>query len=393
MKKNIFTKIAATVATSAAVAVAIAVDASSSDAASLKPTPLIVDDDGSQDGLAALAYMLANPQFDVQAITMSHGVARPESEDFQNGLKRMLGLLDATEIPVGIGSPVPLSGNNAFPGFIRNDADNFYAPFVTLPEEIPSIEFESAAELIVETVKNSPEPVAILSTGSLTNIAEALRLDSSIINNIEVLQIMGGAVFVPGNLGVLPEPPFSTNTVAEFNIWVDPLAAFEVFEAGEEGLKIQLTPLDATNKIAFDREDYEAWLATGTPESILAAQLLDFSLVVVGGDVNPNPLWDMVAAIDLSESTFSPETLLHIQVDTESAPGPTQGQTNAISGLPPNVFVSLDPSFDNLPFNASEVFSYLEQTLSVPEPTSVMSLLALLAIGIGSQLKRKAQKP
>ncbi len=175
-----------------AIAVALAVDAPSSNAASLTPTPLIVDDDGSQDGLAALAYMLANPNFDVQAITMSHGVARPESEDFQNGLKRMLGLLDATEIPVGIGSPVPLDGNNAFPDFIRNDADNFFAPFVTLPEEIPAIEFESAAELIVETVKNSPEPVAILSTGSLTNIAEALRIDPSIINNIEVLQIMGG---------------------------------------------------------------------------------------------------------------------------------------------------------------------------------------------------------
>lgn len=393
MKKNIFTQIAATLATSTVIAVALAVDAPSSDAASLTPTPLIVDDDGSQDGLAALAYMLANPNFDVQAITMSHGVARPESEDFQNGLKRMLGLLEATEIPVGIGSPVPLSGNNAFPGFIRNDADNFFAPFVTLPEEIPAIEFESAAELIVETLKNSPEPVAILSTGSLTNIAEALRLDPSIINNIEVLQIMGGAVFVPGNLGVLPSPPFSTNTAAEFNIWVDPLAASEVFEAGEAGLNIQLTPLDATNKIAFDREDYEAWLATGTPESVLAAQLLDFSLVVVGGDVNPNPLWDMVAAINLSESAFSPETPLHIEVDTESAPGATQGQTNAVSGLPPNVFVSLDPSFENLPFNASEVFSYLEETKSVPEPTSVFGLLALLAIGVGSQLNRKAQKP
>jgi purine nucleosidase/pyrimidine-specific ribonucleoside hydrolase len=393
MKKNIFTQIAATVATSVAIAVALAVDAPSSNAASLTPTPLIVDDDGSQDGLAALAYMLANPNFDVQAITMSHGVARPESEDFQNGLKRMLGRLEATDIPVGIGSPVPLDGNNAFPDFIRNDADNFFAPFVTLPEEIPSIEFEEAAELIVETVKNSPEPVAILSTGSLTNIAEALRIDPSIINNIEVLQIMGGAVFVPGNLGVLPEAPFSTNTVAEFNIWVDPLAASEVFEAGEAGLNIQLTPLDATNKIAFDREDYEAWLATGTPESILAAQLLDFSLVVVGGDVNPNPLWDMVAAINLSESAFSPETPLHIEVDTESAPGATQGQTNAVSGLPPNVFVSLDPSFDNLPFNASEVFSYLEETKSVPEPTSVFGLLALLAIGVGSQLNRKAQKP
>ncbi|MBD2104306.1 nucleoside hydrolase [Leptolyngbya sp. FACHB-261] len=343
-------------------------------------TPLIVDDDGSQDGLAALAYMLANPKFDVEAITMSHGVARPESQSFQSGLRRMLGFLDATDIPVGIGSATPLEGNNAFPAFIRNDADKFYAPFVTLPDDVPAIDFQPAAELIVQTIKNSPEPVAILATGSMTNIAQALRIDSSIINNIAVLQIMGGAVFVPGNLGVLPEPPFSTNRVAEFNIWLDPVASKEVFEAGERGLNIQLTPLDATNQVAFTRDDYRAWLATGTPESELAAELLDFSLVVVGGDVNPNPLWDMVAAINLSEPDFAPEVPLHIKIDAESAPGASQGQTVPFAGLPPNVLASLNPSFDNLGFSASEVFS-AQQAQAVPEPTSILGLLVAGAVG------------
>ena len=84
---------------------------------------------------------------------------------------------------------------------------------------------------------------------------------------------MGGAVFIEGNLPVIPEPPFSTNTAAEFNIWIDPVAAQEVFDAGEQGLKIQLTPLDATNQVEFDREDYQAWLDTGTPESIIAARI------------------------------------------------------------------------------------------------------------------------
>ncbi|KMW70063.1 nucleoside hydrolase [Limnoraphis robusta CS-951] len=358
----------------------------------MKPTPLIFDDDGSQDGLAALSYILANPKFDLKAITMSHGVARPESEDFQMGLKRMLGFLDATDIPVGIGSAVPLTGDNAFPDFIRNDAEKFYAPFVTLPEEVPDIEFGTAAELLVETINNSPEPVAILSTGSMTNMAEALRIDPGIIDNISVLQIMGGALFVPGNLGVIPEPPFSTNEVAEFNIWLDPVASQEVFQAGENGLNIQLTPLDATNKIEFTREDYEAWLATGTPESILAAEFLDFSLVVVGGDVNPNPLWDMVAAINLSELEFSPETGLHIEIDTESAPGETQGQTQVIPGLPPNTLVSLDPSFDNLSFNAGNLFAYLEESKSVPEPTTAAGLLIFGALGAVLTRQKKQTK-
>ena len=343
---------------------------------SLTPTPLIFDDDGSQDGFAALAYLLANPQFDIQAITMSHGVARPENEGFQTGLKQLLGRLDATDIPVGIGSPVPLSGDNAFPGFVRNDADNFFAPFVNLPETVPDLEFATAAELIVETVNNSPDPVAIISMGSLTNIAQAIRIDPSIVDNISVVQTMGGAISVPGNLGITPEPPFSTNEVAEFNVWLDPLAASEVLAAAEAGLKIQIMPLDATDRIEFTREDYQAWLDFGTPESITAAEFLDFSLVVVGNDVNPNPLWDMVAAINLSEPDFSAEVPLHIQVDVDSPPGATQGQTVAVEGLPPNALVSLDASFDNLPFTASELFSSLTPTSqSVPESTSFLALL------------------
>ncbi|MGF1478727.1 MAG: nucleoside hydrolase [Cyanophyceae cyanobacterium] len=350
-------------------------------------TPLIFDDDGSQDGFAALAYLLDNPQFDLQAITISHGVARPENVNFQTGLKQLLGRLNATEVPVGIGSAVPLADDNAFPDFVRNDADNFYAPFVSLPEEVPDVEFTTAAELIVETVNNSPEPVAIISTGSFTNMAEALRIDSSIVENISVLQTMGGAVFVPGNLGITPEPPFSTNEVAEFNIWVDPLAAAEVFAAGENGLNIQMMPLDGTNQVEFTREDYQAWLATGTPESTVAAEFLDFSLVVVGGDVNPNPLWDMVAAVNLSEPAFSDEVPWHIEVDVESPPGDTQGQTFVVEGLPPNASVSLEASFDNLPFEASELFSATPPQ-SVPEPASLLGLLALGVLGVGDAARR-----
>lgn len=375
---------------------AIAVTTSTLDkahSATVSATPLIFDDDGSQDGFAALAYMLANPQFDVEAITMSHGVARPENEDFQTGLKQLLGRLDATDIPVGIGSPVPLSGDNAFPSFIRDDADRFYAPFVSVPDTVPDVEFTEAAELIVETVNNSPEPVAILSMGSLTNIAQAIRIDPSIVNNISVLQTMGGAVFVPGNLGVVPEPPYSTNDVAEFNIWLDPLAAEEVFNAGESGLNIQMMPLDGTDKIEFTRDDYQAWLETGTTESTVAAEFLDFSLVVVGNDVNPNPLWDMVAAVNLSEPNFSTEVPLHIEVDVDSSTASTQGQTVAVEELPPNASVSLNASFDNLSFDAGELFDFsTSSSETVSEPTSLLAILTVSILGMGTAAKKVKTK-
>lgn len=368
---------------------AIALDLGSSDhaafAASLgQKTPIILDDDGSQDGMTAWAYMLANPRYEVKALTIAQGIARPPI--FANNVERMLGRLGITGIPLGIGRSNPLAGNNEFPAFIRDGSDTFWAPFVTLPDSAPPVEKRDAVALIIETIKNSPVPVDILATGPLTNIAEALRVDPTIVGNIGTIQIMGGAVFVPGNLPVLPDPPFSTNTVGEFNIWIDPVAAQEVFAAGSKGLKIQLTPLDATNQVDFSRADQAEWIATGTPESLLAAEFLDFALTVIQSNNDPNPVWDLVAALNLSEPGFSPETPLYLEVDTLSAPGATQGQTRSIPGLPPNVLVSLNPSFDNLAFDAGGTFA------SVPEPTTIAGLFAAGILGGVFRKKRMMNK-
>ncbi|MDJ0704635.1 MAG: nucleoside hydrolase [Leptolyngbyaceae cyanobacterium MO_188.B28] len=331
----------------------------------VQKTPVILDDDGSQDGMTAWAYMLAHPQFEVKALTLSQGVAHPNL--FADNVDRMLKRLEITDIPLGIGGPDPLAGSNQFPAFIRDNSDTFWSPFVTLPDKPFSFQHRNAAELIVETINHSPSPVAILATGPLTNIAEALRLDPTILDNISAVQIMGGAIFVPGNLSVLSDPPFSSNTAAEFNIWVDPLAAQEVFDAGNKGLKIQLTPLDATNQIQFTRSDQAAWIETGTPESKLAAEFLDFAITVIQSDNDPNPVWDLVAALNLTEPDFSPETPLSLDVDTQSAPGETQGGIKVISGASPNVLVSLNPSFDNLPYKSGEIFAAISEPVSAPE--------------------------
>ena len=80
---------------------------------------------------------------------------------------------------------------------------------------------------------------------------------------------------------------------------------------------------------------------------------------VIQSDNDPNPVWDLVAAINLAEPEFSEETPLHIDIDTESDPGDTQGDMIVDPDSPPNVNVSLNPSFDNLSFDASQVFSAL----------------------------------
>ena len=95
----------------------------------------------------------------LKAITISNGIARPEV--FDDNVLRMLDRLDDLDIPVGVGQSNPLEGNNEFPDFIRDASDTFWSPFVSLPEGVPDVETQDAVDLIIETVKNSPEPVAI----------------------------------------------------------------------------------------------------------------------------------------------------------------------------------------------------------------------------------------
>lgn len=352
--------------------------------ATMTPTPLIVDDDGSQDGMTALAFMLQNPKFDVKAITLAQGLARPNI--FGDNLMRMLTRLEKTGIPVAIGSEFPLEGNNTFPEAFRAATDTFWAPFVTLPEQaLETIDQRDAANLLIDTLKESDVPVTILATGPLTNIAEALRRDPSIKNKIGAIEIMGGAVFVPGNLREHLDPVIKQNQVSEFNIWIDPVAAKEVFSAG---LPLYLTPLDATNQIGFNRADLEAWKATGTPESIIASEFLDFALTVISGNdpLIPNPAWDLVAAINLNEPSFCKEVPLHLDVITDTLPSTTQGQTVVVPGKPANINVCLNPSFANLTFGTGEVFS--AYTKSVPEPNSMLALLAFGGLGLVFLRKR-----
>ena len=87
------------------------------------PIPIIVDDDGSPDGMVALLYFLRNPLFEVKAVTISCGEAHPEL--FAPHVQRFLAGLGRPDIPVGVGRATPLEGNNAFPGPWRQASDDF----------------------------------------------------------------------------------------------------------------------------------------------------------------------------------------------------------------------------------------------------------------------------
>ena len=305
--------------------------------------PVIWDDDGSPDGVIALLYLLKNPDVRVEAITVSCGEAHPEL--FAQNLTRMLARIDRQGIPVAAGRETPLEGDNAFPEPWRISTDGFWGS--DLPSAIESVQPMPASELIVDIVLQSPEPISVFLTGNHTNLAEALRLNPSIADRIHLVEVMGGAIYIPGNIA--SDWPAIPNRVAEWNIWVDPTAAQEVFTSR---LPIRLVPLDATNHVVWTESDALAWEASGSPEGILAAEILRWML----RSWFPEGVyaWDVVAAVDMTEPDLCQREDQFIRIATET--GNNQGQTIVDDTQPPNVSICMTPMVEKLKSRVAEVF-------------------------------------
>jgi pyrimidine-specific ribonucleoside hydrolase len=309
----------------------------------LSQKPVIWDDDGSPDGVIALLYLLKNPQVRVEAITVSCGEAHPGV--FAQNLTRMLARIERQGIPVAAGRETPLEGTNAFPEPWRISTDEFWGS--ELPSATDPVQPVTASELIVDIVNQSPEPITVFLTGNHTNLAEALKLDPSIAERIDLVEVMGGALFIPGNIeSDWPEIP---NRVAEWNIWVDPIAAHEVLTSS---LPIRLVPLDSTNQVIWTETDALAWETSGSPEGVLAAEILRWML----RSWYPEGVyaWDVVAAVDMTEPDVCQHIDRFVRIATE--PGDTQGQTIVEDSQPPNTSICMTPMAEKLKDHVAEIF-------------------------------------
>lgn len=305
--------------------------------------PVIFDDDGSQDGTAALAYLLSHPGVSIRAITVSYGEAHPDV--YVQHIARKLDELGIEGIPLGAGQDAPLAGSNAFPDWLRESSNNFGG--MPIPNADKTYPVQDAAELIVSVVNESAEPIIIFLSGPQTNLAQALRLAPGMVANIAGVYIMGGALYVPGNIrGAAPE---SDNEVAGWNIYADPQAAKEVFASG---LPLYLVPLDATNQVTLDAEDIQPW-RQGGPTAAFAVEIYERWLENFGG--SDAATWDlMTAAIMLDPSLCG---FASLRLDVITADGASSGQTVVDEDGTPNVEVCLSPDASGIKENFRDVFS------------------------------------
>lgn len=276
-------------------------------------TPLIIDSDMISDDWMATLFVLNNPQFDVKAITVTGaGFA-----DCEAGVRAALGMLALTNhsgVPVSCGSEDPLVGDNAPPAEWMTTIETVEA--LGLPEGGEPAE-EDAVALFTSTIQDSPEPVTVLALGPLTNVASALEADPELVDKIERMVVMGGAVDVDGSF-VSDE-----NASAEWNIYSDPHAARLAFESG---VPITLVPLDATNEVPVTPEFVEKLEAEkSTPAAEFVAQLLANNAESI--ESGSYYFWDPLAAVVLANPdlvTLTPRNVTVVDVPGDPEDGRTK---------------------------------------------------------------------
>ncbi len=288
--------------------------------------PIILDCDPGHDDALAIVLAMARPEIDLLGITTVAGNA-PLEATTRNAL-RVLALLGRTDIPVAAGADRPL---------VRplEVADNVHGVSglegAELPDPLADPRPEGALAFMAATLAATEEPVTLVPTGPLTNIATLLLAHPELADRIDRICLMGGAIH-EGNW----------TPAAEFNIWVDPEAARIVFRSGSP---ITMIGLDVTHRAVFGEADVARLEALGTPVSAVFADLLRFFARFhadrYGWD--GSPIHDAVAVAHLAVPALV-ETIPY-RVDVETAGELTRGRTvvddRGVPGPPPNADVAV----------------------------------------------------
>ncbi|WP_421307746.1 pyrimidine-specific ribonucleoside hydrolase RihA [Aeromonas veronii] len=289
--------------------------------------PVILDCDPGHDDAIALILALASPELDVLAVTTSAGNQTPDKT--LNNALRILTLLGRDDIPVAAGAPKPLARELII-------ADNVHGESGLDGPKLPDPAFAPQAmtgiELMARCLRESPQPVTLVPTGPLTNIALLLAAHPELKPRIARIVLMGGAAGA-GNW----------TPAAEFNIYVDPEAADMVFKSG---IPITMCGLDVTHEAQVMDEDIERVRAITNPVAQCVAGLLDFFMIY-----HRDPKWGFAGAPLHDPCTIAwllaPELFhgVECRVDIETRGEHTVGMTvvdrYGLTGKPANALVLL----------------------------------------------------
>ena len=287
-----------------------------------KKIPVILDGDPGHDDAIAWVLAAASPMLDIKAVTSVCGNQTIEKTTY-NAARIMT--LAGLNVPLAMGRVKPLVADAIIAPTVHGDS-GLDGP--ALPEpKIKPVEMD-ACTLMAQILEESSEPVVLIPTGPLTNVATLLLLYPHLKPKIKHIYLMGGGIDF-GNW----------TPAAEFNILVDPEAADVVFTSG---VPITMAGLDVTEQALVFPEDFERIRALHNPVATVVAEWLDFfygfhrSLGYPGAPVHDAVA---VAALLRPEMMTMQEMFVAVELTGDYCRGTTVGDKLGVLNRPANARV------------------------------------------------------
>jgi purine nucleosidase len=265
---------------------------------------IIIDcDPGQDDAVALFLAMASRDELDLLGITTVAGNVPLELT--QRNARMMCEIAGVTDVPVVAGCSRPLVHELETAEYIHGktgiDGVEVFEPDLPLADG-------HAVDFIIDMLATAEDrSITLVPTGPLTNIATAIRREPAIVERIERIVLMGGAMRESGN----------RSPSAEFNMLVDPHAADVVFRCGRP---IVALGLDVTHKVLSTRPRVERIAALANPVARATAGMLSFFHRYDSGKYGSDgaPLHDPCTVAYLLEPDLFRGKACNVSVETES---------------------------------------------------------------------------
>ena len=307
---------------------------------------VIIDTDMAVDDWLAILLLAQHPDATILAITVT-GAGEASCEGGVKNAAKIMALTLQPNVSISCGRPGPLKGGDTlFPQSWRKEMDALLE--IPLPENKVGITKEHSVEVMHKIIMESKEPVTLLALGPMTNLADLFTKYPDTAKKLREVYAMAGAFNTAGNVrhstiglsGI--EKPID-NMVAEWNVYADPLAFKQVLASG---VNLTLIPLNATNKVPLDKENYEALKA----HHVTPAAAFTFNILSKNGEFRRPEgwfFWDPLAAAIMMDPDLA--KFEDLQIDVLLAPDDVAGLTYETGkGRPARVALDAwEPGFDN----------------------------------------------
>jgi purine nucleosidase len=266
--------------------------------------PIIIDCDPGQDDAICLLLAMSSPdELDILGVTTVAGNV-PLALTERNA-RQIRDIAGRSDVPVYAGCAKPMVRELITAEKVHGKTG---IDGIDIVEPKQALEDKHAVDFIIETLNNADrDSITLVPMGPLTNIGQAITKDPSILEKIEQIVLMGGAMREGGNY----------SPSAEFNILVDPHAADIVFRCGRP---ITVMGLDVTHQVLATPARRDRIRAIDNDAARATAGMLDFfnrhDTLKYGS--NGAPLHDPCTVAYLLRPDLFAGKLCNISVETES---------------------------------------------------------------------------